>query len=73
MNSITFMGVSVSYVLLMVGQKFRFSAKTEHMYTQNELCSAFCDTHNAWLRQRVIRRESKTDSYSKGPTLFGLR
>ena len=22
--------------------------------------------------QRVIRRESKTDSYSKGPTLFGL-
>ena len=23
--------------------------------------------------QRVIRRESKTDSYSKGPTLFGLR
>jgi hypothetical protein len=24
-------------------------------------------------RQRVIRRESKTDSYSKGPNLFGLR
>ena len=24
-------------------------------------------------KQRVIRRESKTDSYSKGPTLFGLR
>ena len=22
--------------------------------------------------QRVIRRESKTDSYSKGPTIFGL-
>jgi hypothetical protein len=25
------------------------------------------------FRQRVIRRESKTDSYSTGPTLFGLR
>ena len=28
---------------------------------------------NLIWRQRVIRRESKTDSYSKGPTLFGLR
>ena len=36
----------------------------------------FCGLILIWLLtfgvQRVIRRESKTDSYSKGPTLFGL-
>ena len=26
-----------------------------------------------WYKQRVIRRKLKTDSYSTGPTLFGLR
>ena len=34
-------------------------------------CYLLCLNENSY-DQRVIRRESKTDSYSKGPTLFGL-
>ena len=64
---------SWEYQLYLWGRQQTMLFQNQQFLNPSPLSSFLSSKFYASLSQRVIRRESKTDSYCKGPTLFGLR